>query len=363
MSTVFTQSTDEEPSVRRPSFLADLPDSAPRPLDFGRIGAARRIEASMEDGSGRETDPDLVGRKDDPRGAAGRDGRPNVQAGDAANLSGSRDFGPETCAAESEASSVPRADRTEGREGAAREETDPLAQQQAAGDLGSGVHTQEDEAARGGTTSPASETEEAEGRGAEAQDADLQEHPGQALPDEAPDGEPAPQRPITAAELEARRLEVEAAPNAHDAWSERLAAALSELRATSRLLAEQARSDAIEIGLMVARRILEGEVATRVDTLFSLVKSAIRRAGESRIIEVRLHPEDLRRLESVLDVDQDRHLEIASLRLIGDATLARGDVVVEAEFGTIDARLETRLDQMRQALEEVAGEAPEGEAR
>src|SRR6266540_7320668 len=73
---------------------------------------------------------------------------------------------------------------------------------------------------------------------------------------------------------------------------EKVAAALETLRAQADLLAEQARADAIEIGFQVARKILETELRQSPEALFSLVRAAVRRAGESRRIAVRVTPDD-----------------------------------------------------------------------
>jgi flagellar assembly protein FliH len=125
-------------------------------------------------------------------------------------------------------------------------------------------------------------------------------------------------------------------------------AAITQLRLQGERLAEQARSDALEVGLMVARRILEKEIATNLESLFAIIKSAIRKAGEARTTVVRLHPDDLARLQDT----SETAFTLGRVELAADPQLSPGDVMVDADHHTVDGRLETRLTEAAHALED-----------
>ncbi|MFZ5439603.1 MAG: FliH/SctL family protein [Myxococcota bacterium] len=127
--------------------------------------------------------------------------------------------------------------------------------------------------------------------------------------------------------------------------------ALEALRAQGERLAEQARSDALELGVLIARRILEKEVSTNLDSLFSLIKSAIRRAGEDHVTRVRLHPADVERLAGVTD----SAFSLGKIELVADASLTRGDVMVDTSHHSVDGRLATRFEELVRQLD---GSAP-----
>jgi flagellar assembly protein FliH len=129
---------------------------------------------------------------------------------------------------------------------------------------------------------------------------------------------------------------------------ERVAHAVEVLRLEAGHLAEQARGDALEIGFVVARRILEAELVTGPEPLFALVRSALRRAGESRRVAIRVHPEDAVAVEGAAAGDQ---LGPASgaIEVRRDPSLERGDVVVETDFGKVDGRLRTRFEELYRA--------------
>lgn len=123
-------------------------------------------------------------------------------------------------------------------------------------------------------------------------------------------------------------------------------AAIARLRLQGERLAEQARSDALEVGLMVARRILERELSTSVESLFAVIKSAIRKAGEARVTVVRLNPGDLKRLQAA----PEGALTLGRVDLVADEQLRPGDVMVDADQQVIDGRLSTRLVEAARAL-------------
>ncbi|HVP63088.1 MAG TPA: FliH/SctL family protein [Myxococcaceae bacterium] len=136
----------------------------------------------------------------------------------------------------------------------------------------------------------------------------------------------------------------------------RLAAAIDLLKSQAERLAERARSDALEIGFQVARRILETELRSSPDALFALVRSALRKAGESRRVTVRLRPEDVAQLETTAGKQTLAEFSAAQIELKADSALGPGDVVVDTDFGRIDGRLASRLDELRRAVDGSAME-------
>jgi flagellar assembly protein FliH len=125
------------------------------------------------------------------------------------------------------------------------------------------------------------------------------------------------------------------------------------LRQAAEHLAAEARSDAIEIGFMVARRILEADLTANLEHLVGLVRSAIRRLGESRQIKLHLCPEDARLVEDVLNRDGEQAvspISAAHIEVVVDPSLQRGDCVVAGDLGTVDGRINTRLEELRHAL-------------
>ncbi len=157
--------------------------------------------------------------------------------------------------------------------------------------------------------------------------------------------------------LASARGEGEGLAEVRRAAMEKVDAALSMLRAQADHLAEQARSDAIEIGFQVARKILETELRQSPEALFALVRSAVRRAGESRRIVVRLAPDDAALLRSEDGRPALDGVTAARVEYLPDPSLQRGDCLVETDFGQVDGRLSTRLSEIRRAVDAAEGAA------
>jgi flagellar assembly protein FliH len=131
---------------------------------------------------------------------------------------------------------------------------------------------------------------------------------------------------------------------------ERVADAVHSLRLEAERLAEQARADAIEVGFQVASRILESEIKANPETLFALVRSALRKAGDSRRIALRVCPDGAALLEASRDAQGNTAFSSARVEIVPDPSLAPGDCVVETDFGQVDGRLATRISEARRAV-------------
>lgn len=143
-------------------------------------------------------------------------------------------------------------------------------------------------------------------------------------------------------------------------FAERLAKAVAELRRTGERLAEQTTADALEMAMLIARRIIEGELKTNPAALTGLVRSAIGRLGESRKIQLRLHPTDAANVQAAGDAGPLGAVSIARVEVRADPSLSPGDCIVDGEQGTIDGRVATRMEEVRRILTRAIGEEDGG---
>jgi Flagellar assembly protein FliH len=142
-------------------------------------------------------------------------------------------------------------------------------------------------------------------------------------------------------------------------FAARLAQAVADLRQQAQRLGEQAEADVVEMAVIIARRILEAELSTGTEPLFSLVRSAIRRLGESRRITVRLCPSDAAAVQAAGDGSPVAGLAIAKVDVMADSTLGPGDCIVDGEHGTVDGQLSSRLDEVRRIVTSALAEPQE----
>ncbi|HVO19332.1 MAG TPA: FliH/SctL family protein [Anaeromyxobacter sp.] len=128
----------------------------------------------------------------------------------------------------------------------------------------------------------------------------------------------------------------------------KVAGAVEALRREASRLAEAASADALELGFLVARRILEAELKTSPDALAALVRATLGRAGDARKVTVRLHPQDAEALAPALSTD-GLGVVAAVVEVVPEPSLSPGDCVVDTDYGKLDGRLQTRLDELWRA--------------
>ena len=161
-------------------------------------------------------------------------------------------------------------------------------------------------------------------------------------------------RSAAAAVVEAQKLAAQ--------FTERTSAAIEVLRATAERLAAEARTDALEIGFLVARRILEMELTASAEPLVNLVRSAVRRLGESRRIVIHLAPADAQAMTAILEsrgAQAVAQASISRVEIVADASLGRGDCLVEGDLVTVDGRINARIEELRRVLDAGVEESAE----
>lgn len=140
----------------------------------------------------------------------------------------------------------------------------------------------------------------------------------------------------------------------------RVERAVERLRTTGERLAAEARADALEVALAVARRIVEAELTVNLEGQVTFIRTALRRLGESRTVTVRMAPAQAATLQG--DVDRAgseaglRAATTARLDIVADPTLAPGDCVVDGDLASVDGRITTRLEEVRRAVLAAVGE-------
>lgn len=117
-------------------------------------------------------------------------------------------------------------------------------------------------------------------------------------------------------------------------------------RQTERLDAQLADTLA-RTAVQLAQQVLRHELAAHAPHVAAVAGEAVNAVLMSaRHVVVRVHPQDL----PLVAEGADEALQARSARLVADATLQRGDVLVDSDVGRIDARVERRWAQALAAL-------------
>jgi len=129
-----------------------------------------------------------------------------------------------------------------------------------------------------------------------------------------------------------------------------LRTAMVELVSLKTTLHNDAERQAVELGLMIARKIVCHEVSIDSETIFRVLREALKKIGDQNEIRVKIHPSDLQAInEAGFDVSAlikgNGHVVVGP----GDG-ICKGECVIETDFGFIDARMESQLQTIEESL-------------
>jgi flagellar assembly protein FliH len=111
--------------------------------------------------------------------------------------------------------------------------------------------------------------------------------------------------------------------------------------------------DLLQLTIMVARKVIQQELAQEPRILANVINAALASLGEQDRVAIRLNPADY----TVVNANRQVYLagvgEETALVLSPDEAIEPGGCMVDTATGTVDARIEVQLDEVyRQLLEQ-----------
>lgn len=137
-----------------------------------------------------------------------------------------------------------------------------------------------------------------------------------------------------------------------------LSAAFAELAAARDRELAALEPHAIQIALSAAKQIVGEELALAPERALAIVAPLIARLRRSSVLTLRLHPEDAAFVQHHASELLRSSKSAARIQVEGDAAIARGGCLVVSDIGSLDARLESRLDLMGKAMLATLPESP-----
>jgi len=114
-------------------------------------------------------------------------------------------------------------------------------------------------------------------------------------------------------------------------------------------VAHEAETAVIDLALEAAKKIVAG-MTVDAAMVESTVREALRQTEDTAEILIQLNPDDLALLRTHQSEILNGLPETGPLRFAGSAEVTRGGCIINTRFGLIDARRETKIEQLRQSL-------------
>lgn len=151
---------------------------------------------------------------------------------------------------------------------------------------------------------------------------------------------------IDAAERAAEGIREQAGRRGREDGMALAAAALAEARLRRDRWLDEARVDLATLSLTVASSLCMRACEQDPTILEELCRKAIEQVSRAGRIAVHVSPRDADALEGLAR-------DGAPIEIVPDGSITPGGCIVESDLGSVDARLETRTEALRAALEAV----------
>ena len=103
----------------------------------------------------------------------------------------------------------------------------------------------------------------------------------------------------------------------------------------------------------IAEKVVRGVAKVDNRIVREAILEAFRLAGDRLEVTVRVNPEEVKYVKEIRPDFFDRIKELKSITIQSDPSISRGGCFMETAFGNVDARLESQLEKIADAVEQA----------
>jgi flagellar assembly protein FliH len=130
-----------------------------------------------------------------------------------------------------------------------------------------------------------------------------------------------------------------------DVVAQRLNASIAEVVGMRADLRRAAERDAVHLALLIAKRVLHRQLNVDEGALTAIARVAFDRLARSEAYRITVHPQFAAAISAALPAAQASRVHIEP-----DAGCAPGTFIIHSEEGTMDASVDTQLEEIRRGL-------------
>lgn len=124
---------------------------------------------------------------------------------------------------------------------------------------------------------------------------------------------------------------------------------LLEARERRDMAVSQVEKDLLSLSVKLAEKIVGREIKRDSKVLVEMIANALRNVRHQEHLTIRVNPADIPTVNEHREkLDQSGRARF--LDIVSDARVSRFGCIIESEFGTVDAQLETQLRVLERAL-------------
>lgn len=112
-------------------------------------------------------------------------------------------------------------------------------------------------------------------------------------------------------------------------------------------------NEIIELVLDVAKKVIGNEMFTNKKSMISLIKQAIDNCSNKNGIIVKIAPDDYKFLSENMDKLAEALGSLEGFEFKQDASLKPGSCILDTQFGSMDAGVQTKISKIEEAFREL----------
>ena len=106
----------------------------------------------------------------------------------------------------------------------------------------------------------------------------------------------------------------------------------------------------LEILVLIAEKVIHREIQLSPDIILDTVRHACSYLTETDEIRLRVHPSDFENIREIERIISTQLTGNGSIHFIEDTTIERGGIIIETEYGEIDASIRSQIEHMQEVL-------------
>jgi len=118
-------------------------------------------------------------------------------------------------------------------------------------------------------------------------------------------------------------------------------------------------ADMMRLVMAIARKVIDGEVQTNPDVIINVISEALCYLDKTENITVHINVNEVLKVMDAVNTGliTDKNQESVDLEVEADKKISPGGCIIDSEEGQIDATIETRINRLEGAVQEVIGNA------
>lgn len=133
---------------------------------------------------------------------------------------------------------------------------------------------------------------------------------------------------------------------------------IEEARKTKLEMLRSAEPDIVRLIMAITKKVIARELVTSTDSIINVVREAISHLDSPQNVKVYVNPLELDKLLEIMDREDLTAIGSKEITadIKGDNRVTLGGCLIESDSGSVDARIETKISNIEQGLQEVSGD-------